>query len=192
MYTLFNLLPSPFSCCFLLRESGCAIIGMLRRLSRIAAQRSEQTTRSQNEDDNANREDPWCSCGQPQSDRFMIECDHKGEKCYHWYHGDCVGITPTEGRRLESQGETFICPFCATVPSLPPFTSANAPDFTWGSSVGSIFCEQIHKAYESIVHWRHNRGVRHSVKSRTPSVKSLKSNFEIVKSTHKREIASWY
>ena len=36
------------------------------------------------------------------------------------------------------------------------------------------------------------RGVRHSVKSRTPSVKSLKSKFEIVKSTHKREIASWY
>ena len=37
-----------------------------------------------------------------------------------------------------------------------------------------------------------HRGVRHSVKSRTPSVKSLKSKFEIVKSTHKREIASWY
>ena len=92
------------------------------------------------------------------SDRFMIECDHKGENCHHWYHGDCVGITPTEGRRLESQGEPFICPFCATVPSLPPFTSANAPNFTWGSSTitGSIFCEQIHKAYESIVHWRHN------------------------------------
>ena len=88
----------------------------------------------------------------------MIECDHKGEKCYHWYHGDCVGVTPTEGRHLESQGEPFICPFCATVPSLPPFTSANAPDFTWGSSTitGSILCEQIHKAYESIVHWRHN------------------------------------
>ena len=69
-----------------------------------------------------------------------------------------VKVTPTEGRRLESQGEPFICPFCATVPSLPLFTSANAPDLTWGSSTitGSIFCKQIHKAYESIVHWRHN------------------------------------
>ena len=48
---------------------------------------------------------PWCCCRQPQGDRFMIECDHQGEKCFHWYHGNFVGITPAEGRRLESQGE---------------------------------------------------------------------------------------
>ena len=30
------------------------------------------------------------------SDRFMIECDYQGEKCFHWYHGNCVGITPAE------------------------------------------------------------------------------------------------
>ena len=88
----------------------------------------------------------------------MIECDLRGEKCFHWYHGSCVGITPAEGRRLENQGEPFICPFCTTVPCLPPFSASNAPNFTWGSSSisGSAFCEQIHQAYESIVHWKHN------------------------------------
>jgi len=70
----------------------------------------------------------------------------------------CVGITPGEGRCLESQGEPCICPFCATVPCLLPFSASNAPNFTWGSSAinGSAFCEQIHRAYESIVYWRHN------------------------------------
>ena len=74
------------------------------------------------------------------------------------YHGNCVGITPAEGRRLESQGEPFICPFCTTVPSLPPFSPSNAPNFMWGPSSisGSAFCKQIHHAYSSIVHWQHN------------------------------------
>ena len=139
------------------RVSGCAIIGMPRRSSRLAAQRSERTTQTQNEREAADVESLWCSCRQPRGDRFMIECDHNGDKCYHWYHGNCVGVTPAEGRRLESQGEPFICPFCTTVPSLPSFNSATAPDFTWGSSVnGSDFCDQIQRAYESIVHWKHN------------------------------------
>ena len=88
----------------------------------------------------------------------MIQCDKKGKNCYQWYHGNCVGVTPAEGRRLESQGDPFICPLCASVPSLPPFDSASAPEFSWGPSAisGPIFCERIHRAYERIVHWKHN------------------------------------
>ena len=107
---------------------------------------------TQDEREVADLESLWCSCRQPQGDRFIIECDHEGDKCYHWYHGNCVGVTPAEGRRLESQGEPFICPFCTIVPSLLSFNSVTAPDFTWGSSVnGSDFCDQIQKAYESIL-----------------------------------------
>ena len=79
--------------------------------------------------------------------------NHKEDKCYHWYHGNCFGGTSAEGRCLESRGEPFIYSFCTTVPSLPSFNSATGPDFTWGSSVnGSDFCDQIHKAYKSIFH----------------------------------------
>ena len=44
------------------------------------------------------------------------------------------------------------CRVCHLLPPLMPLISLG------GSSTitGSIFCEQIHKAYESIVHWRHN------------------------------------
>ena len=58
---------------------------------------------------------------------------------------------------MESQGDPFICPFCTTVPCLPPFGASNVPNFTWGSTAitGPAFCENIHQAYESIVHWKH-------------------------------------
>ena len=100
----------------------------------------------------------WCSCRRPQGDRFMIECDLQGENCFHWYHGNCVGITPVEGRHMESQGDSFICPFCTTVPCLPPLSASNGPNFTWGSTAitGPAFCEKIDQAYESTVHWKHN------------------------------------
>ena len=59
---------------------------------------------------------------------------------------------------MESQGDPFICPFCTTVPCLLPFSASNVPNFTWGSTVitGPAFCEKIHQAYESSVHWKHN------------------------------------
>ena len=66
-----------------------------------------------------------------------------GSRYLFSFHDNCVGITPAEGRRLKSQGEPYICPFCTTVPSLPPFSPSNAPNFTWGPSSisGSAFCE---------------------------------------------------
>lgn len=38
----------------------------------------------------------------------MISCD----SCQEWFHGDCVGISETEGRKMERRGEEYICPPC--------------------------------------------------------------------------------
>ena len=41
-------------------------------------------------------------------DRFMICCDRCGE----WYHGDCVGISVAEGKRMERNGQDYLCINC--------------------------------------------------------------------------------
>ena len=38
----------------------------------------------------------------------MICCDRCGE----WYHGDCVGISIAEGKRMEKTGKEYICIKC--------------------------------------------------------------------------------
>ena len=40
--------------------------------------------------------------------RFMICCD----RCEEWYHGDCVGITVGQGKRMEREGKEYVCPVC--------------------------------------------------------------------------------
>ena len=40
--------------------------------------------------------------------RFMICCDSCGE----WYHGDCVGISVAEGKRMEKTGQEYVCTKC--------------------------------------------------------------------------------
>lgn len=40
--------------------------------------------------------------------RFMICCD----SCEEWFHGECVGISVTEGKRMERAGKEYICPVC--------------------------------------------------------------------------------
>ena len=41
-------------------------------------------------------------------DKFMICCD-----CYHdWYHGDCVGISPSQGPRLSGNNSDYVCLLC--------------------------------------------------------------------------------
>ena len=87
----------------------------------------------------------------------MIHCDGKGEGCFRWYHGTCVGISPSEGRRMESQGEPFMCSYCSGLPALPCYIPANKKNFIWSSSVdGDMFSERISKAYDTVVHWRPN------------------------------------
>ncbi|KAH8858017.1 Death-inducer obliterator 1 [Schistosoma japonicum] len=50
----------------------------------------------------------WCICRQPHDERFMICCD----LCDEWYHGDCVGIKPEEGKRMEKNEIEFVCDSC--------------------------------------------------------------------------------
>ena len=40
--------------------------------------------------------------------RFMICCDI----CEEWFHGDCVGISVSQGRRMERAGKEYVCPVC--------------------------------------------------------------------------------
>eukprot|EP00040_Diaphanoeca_grandis_P005827 m.34675 g.34675 ORF g.34675 m.34675 type:complete len:242 (-) comp17018_c0_seq1:66-791(-) len=47
----------------------------------------------------------YCYCRQPSNpDKPLISCD----KCEEWYHGDCVGITPTQADAMKS----WSCPTC--------------------------------------------------------------------------------
>ena len=39
---------------------------------------------------------------------FMICCD----QCEEWYHGDCVGISVGQGKRMEREGKEYVCPVC--------------------------------------------------------------------------------
>ena len=66
----------------------------------------------------------WCICRKPHGDRlvncghvmhvfmvlsrFMICCD----QCEEWYHGDCVGISIAQGKRMERYGEDYVCVMC--------------------------------------------------------------------------------
>jgi hypothetical protein len=38
----------------------------------------------------------------------MICCD----QCEEWYHGDCVGISVGQGKRMEREGKDYVCPVC--------------------------------------------------------------------------------
>ena len=102
------------------------------------------------------KDDPnhrWCFCQEPQGDNFMICCDGRGKVCFRWYYGVCVGISPSEGRRMESQGEPFVYNYCSAPPALPCYTPANKRNFVWSSSVdGDLFRERISKACSTIVH----------------------------------------
>lgn len=40
--------------------------------------------------------------------RFMICCD----QCEEWYHGSCVGISVSQGKRMEREGKEYTCPIC--------------------------------------------------------------------------------
>ena len=45
-----------------------------------------------------------CVCQKPYNYRFMIYC----EKCMKWFHGACVGVTPTQAQRIHQ----YFCDDC--------------------------------------------------------------------------------
>ena len=63
--------------------------------------------------DDGDSSDLWCLCQEPEDSCFMIQCDIQGSNCKIWYHGDCVGVSKSQGKRMEHYGEDFICPPCS-------------------------------------------------------------------------------
>ena len=81
----------------------------------------------------------WCFCGKPSGDRLLIQCDRRSERCYQWYHGDCVGITADKGMQMDRDDVPYVAmSFCDSaimnLHSLPSFTSSILSDFTWRNS----------------------------------------------------------
>ena len=59
------------------------------------------------DDDDPNR--LWCVCRRPAGeDKFMICCDC----CHEWYHGDCIGISASQGDVMSRNNEEYVCPLC--------------------------------------------------------------------------------
>ncbi|XP_076022375.1 uncharacterized protein LOC143012919 [Genypterus blacodes] len=52
----------------------------------------------------------YCICRQKHNKRFMICCD----SCQEWFHGDCVGVSETQGSKMERKGQEYMCPTCTT------------------------------------------------------------------------------
>ena len=92
----------------------------------------------------------------------MIQCDLQGRNCKIWYHGDCVGVSKSQGKHMERCVEDFICPPCSieisenadgvdcTAPSpvvaLPPYVELPVASFHW----------KVSTAYDEVVHWQRN------------------------------------
>lgn len=64
------------------------------------------------DDESWNSEDDpdrlWCICQKPHNNRFMICCD----KCEDWFHGKCVNVTQSMGKKWEQSGREWVCPKC--------------------------------------------------------------------------------
>jgi hypothetical protein len=63
------------------------------------------------DDEDYTEDDPdklWCICKQPHNNRFMICCD----ACEDWFHGNCVGVTRTQGKEIELKNLVWKCPSC--------------------------------------------------------------------------------
>ncbi|KAI8825675.1 uncharacterized protein EV422DRAFT_513808 [Fimicolochytrium jonesii] len=75
----------------------------------------------------------WCICRQPDSGKFMIQCDN----CSEWFHGSCVGLTKKAGEKLT----TYTCPPCSVLISganhQPPGLPSSKKAQETGSQVGS-------------------------------------------------------
>uniref|UniRef100_A0A0N4ZG64 Inhibitor of growth protein n=1 Tax=Parastrongyloides trichosuri TaxID=131310 RepID=A0A0N4ZG64_PARTI len=65
----------------------------------------EESDEDDGEEENNGR--LWCKCRE-KSYGLMVKCDN--EDCqYRWFHGDCVGITPSN---RPAENEKWLCSFC--------------------------------------------------------------------------------
>ncbi|KAI9089454.1 hypothetical protein DFS34DRAFT_639274 [Phlyctochytrium arcticum] len=56
---------------------------------------------------NEDGERVYCTCRQPDTGKFMIQCDN----CEEWFHGKCVDLTKKVGQQLS----TYHCPQCREI-----------------------------------------------------------------------------
>ena len=62
------------------------------------------------DDDDPNRW--WCAYRQPVcEDKFMICCDC----CHEWYHGECVGISVSQGNVMSRDNEEYVYPLWLSI-----------------------------------------------------------------------------
>ena len=81
----------------------------------------------------------------------MIKCDEYGE----WLHGECVGLSSSQGQQLEENGERYLCPLCVSDTRLPTPTTDQDTTFIWGSGLSSSeFISRSNITYSQVVHWR--------------------------------------
>ena len=107
----------------------------------------------------------WCICQQPEGGRFMICCDVQGDGCKEWYHVDCVCLSKSQARRMERNGEAFICPAylsadvlstsgvvapSSSAAQLPPYCGMSAPSFMWGDVEGTDLVQWISLTYDIV------------------------------------------
>ena len=108
----------------------------------------------------ADDDDPtqlWCVCRRPAGeDKFMICCDC----CHEWYHGECIGISASQGDVMSRNNEEYVCPLCLQSSNDQfiqwPFPDLSPASFQWGSCSGPEFCDAISSIYDEIVHWKRN------------------------------------
>ena len=109
---------------------------------------------------------PCCLCG-THGRCHNCSCVKNGRSC-----SDCQ---PNRLDKCENQGSTITScqplntrddsPQDATIPitpaddrfDLPSFTPLSSPNFRWNNSIDSThFIAMVDKAYQEVVHWRHN------------------------------------
>lgn len=91
-------------------DSGTAEL-FLNSPVEIGIEKGQGRTEKQENNDDDDPDKLWCICRKPHGNRFMISCD----KCRDWFHGTCVNVTPTRGRKLELTGKPWHCPLCEVV-----------------------------------------------------------------------------
>ena len=75
----------------------------------------------------------WCICTRPEDGKFLIQCDEGSE----WLHGGCVGLSCSQGLRMEECGEHYSCPLCDPQTHLPILDANQSDTFVWGSGLSS-------------------------------------------------------
>jgi len=59
-------------------------------------------------------------------------------KCGEWVHGECVGLSSSQGLRMEKCGENYLCPLCDPQTWFPMLDANQSAMFIWGSGLNLV------------------------------------------------------